>query len=85
MTAQVGGYASGISTTPPLSTSIPPPNDAQDGPNPARGDRTPEGPPPDATPAPAATAARGDDENSLTRRDACALVTEGEVGVAKNR
>ena len=65
--------------------SIPPPNDAQGGPNPARGDPPAAGPPPDATPAPAPTAAPGEDENSLTRRDACVLVTEGEVGVAMHQ
>ena len=37
---------------------------------------------PDPTPVPAKPTPMADTENSATRRDACLLVTEGEVGIA---
>lgn len=57
-------------------------NPAAGQPNPARSDPPATDASPEATPVAAPTAAPADDDNSLTRRDACVLVTEGEVGIA---
>ena len=61
--------------------AIPVPNDpAAAPPNPAQSD--PAATAPTAVVAPATPPAAADDDNSLTRRDACVLLTESEVGIA---